>query len=76
MNDLTVRIAEDKPNIPPRQISLQTNCKMTTNDISTQLQCNKDMTIGSMFRLVSSPTPPLRQQNQIKKSISWKGPDI
>ena len=51
-----------KPDIPPRPNSLQTNSKVMTHNISTHLPNNKEMTIGNTFRQehVQIPTPTPR----------------
>ena len=48
-----------KPNIPPQQRSLSTSCTVTTTDIMTKLQGNRDMSMHMIFRHVSSLTPAL-----------------
>ena len=49
-----------KPNIPPRLSSLQTNRKLMTTDISTHPASSKDMTIGNTSRQehIQIPTNP------------------
>ena len=56
-----------KPNITPRQGRLQTKCTVTTIDIPTKPQGSRDMSMHTMSRQISSPTPAL-QHNRIKLS--------
>ena len=45
---ITIKIVgRQKPNISPRQNTLQTKCEVKTSDISMQLQSCKDMIIGN-----------------------------
>ena len=54
-----------KPDIPPRQGSLQTNHNMMTTDISTQLQCSRNMSTCHTFTWEYTPTPTSRHNKYI-----------
>ena len=55
-----------KPNIPPRQSSLQRNHNVITTEISTQLQQSRNMSIGKTFRQEYTLTPTPRHDRYIR----------
>ena len=61
-----------KPNIPPRQSSLQTYCNVMISDISILPQDSKNITTGNTFRPehIPIPTPTHRHDRQDRSSSS------
>ena len=61
-----------KPNIPPKLSSLQTDCEVTT-EISTQPQRDRETSMYTSFQQVFTPRLALKHDEVNVNQIHWTG---